>query len=398
MAVRTHEVRLVLGGGPAALDGGAEFPTSVKHTSLDVTTDMLELADPFAFETPFTAAAWAATKPDTRAEVWIDGARILTGLIDDRDRSLGRDGSTIAVVGRDFGGRLVDESAKFFSFEGLSLEDLVLKVVSPWFLEVTFSNAENRNVMRGRGRKALVSKEPAILQGKDIQKHVEPGETRRGVLEYILREARLLGWSTADGTQFVVGLPNYSQAPQWRFFAAKAGSSRWQEVNVKSYRLREGVQERYSKVAACGASQGNSSNYGPNVRRTYAEAKDNPLTADGTGKDFQHRKVLVVPDSDIKSKAKAKARAEREMAFRNGSGREIEIQAAGFGQPFYGGGYWTGDPAIFCTDTMARVEDEEAEEVGDWLVTRVQYLETKRDGQVSTLRMVPQGTELVAAA
>lgn len=368
--------------------------TLAKIKTLDLTMDLLELGDPFTFDVPFTREAWAATRADTAVQIFIDDVRVMTGLIDDRDRAIGKDGSTIAVVGRDRAGRLRDESAPFFLFEGMTLEELATKLVSPWFKGITFSNAENRDLIRGRGRrKARAGVEP-IFSADETEHKVSPGATRAAVLEVFLRKAGLLAWSTADGKTFFIGLPNQTQAPQWNFLIPKPGSSRWLEGNVESAQLRESVGERYSKIAATCTGEGDEDNYGPNVRRFYAEAVngDGP---DGTGEDFQYRKVLVLTDDEIKSAAEAKKRAEEEMRVRDATGRNLDLNCTGFGQALSGNALER--PAIFATDTIARVVDEEIEEQGDWLLTRVNMRQNRDEGQVSALSMVPRGTELRAA-
>lgn len=383
MPAPLHDVRLVV------LDEQDRPKTIDTYTEFDVTSDMLELADQFMFRCPLTRERWELLAPDAEVMLLIDDSRVLTGFIDDRDRSLGRSGSTIEIVGRDRGGRLVDESAPLVTFQGKTLEDLVLAVVEDWFPTVTFSNARNRDLIRGRGRrKAQVGGEPVLNgRGRDLRKKVEPGESRAQVLEYVLEESRLLGWSTADAKEFVVGLPNYSQAPQWQFFVGREGSARWSEINVLDYRRHQTVAERYQKVIACGSSKGSTSDYGSKVTRRRGQAIDDSV--------FRRPKTLIVSDDDIRSAAQAQTRADREMAFRNGQGDALEVDVVGYGQAL--GGAAGAQPAIFAFDTMAHVEDEELGERGDWLVTRVRYHTTKQDGQVSTLSLVPRGTELVPA-
>jgi prophage tail gpP-like protein len=378
-----HLVRVVLDPGGRSITALVE--------SLDVTNDMLELADPFSFTLPFSAEAWAATKPDTEVQVWIDEARILTGYIDDRTRRVSRsEGVSILVEGRDKGGRLIDESAPLQTYAGLGIEDLAREIVAPWFESVSLSNARNRRLIRGpAARKASVSSEPPILTGKDISRKVEPGDSRAAVLLHFLEEAELLAWSSADGNEFIVGRPNYAQAPQWFFLLPRPDGPRAGEVNVEEVDYKESIAERYAMVTVCGAGRGDASNYGAQVTKWTASAYDNPATADGTGGDFQRAKRLRIADNDIKSAAKAKARAERELRLLQAGGRSLDLVAPGYGQS-------PPDRAttIFCCDTMARWEDEELGLREDWFVTRVQFHHSKQGGQATRLALVPKGTEL----
>lgn len=388
MSLREHEVRVVLGSDQL-------FPqTSALCESIDVTCDMLSFADEFALSFPFTRDYWELSKPDSEVQVYIDDVRVLTGFVDVQKRVGSRgEGSSILIQGRDRGGRLVDESAPFVTYGGLGILELATQIVDPWFTTVSLSNARNRALIRGRGRRlAPAAAEPPIFTDRKAQRKVEPGEGRADVLAYFLDQSGLLAWSSADGREFIVGKPNHDQAPQWRFLAASEGSIRAGEANVERFEVTNSVGERYARIQVCGTSQGDSASYGANVTKRTAVVKNNALSLDGTGIDFQHPKSLVIADNDIKSAAQAKVRAEREMKLRDASAREIELTVPGYGQVL--GGDPAARPALYCFDTVARWEDEEADERGDYLVTRARFATDRQGGQWSLLSMVPRGTEL----
>lgn len=382
MSVEHHLVRVVADPEGRALTALVE--------GLNVTSDMLELADPFELEVPLGPELWAALKPDSEVQVWIDETRVLTGFVDERTRHLSKSGgSTIEVHGRDKGGRLVDESAPLGTFAGLTIDDLARKMVSPWFGQVALSNARNRALLAGHVPRA-VAKEPAVLSGRDIVKKVEPGDTRAGVLLHFLAEAELLGWSSADGREFIVGLPNYNQTPLWSFFVGRPGGTRFAEINVEDADYSESVAERYASITVCGSGKGSSSQYGKQVTRWTSTALDNPdAPPDGVGRDFQRPKALRLGNHKLRSADKAKQRAQREMRLRQSQGRELSLTAPGYGQAPPGRA-----SSIFCCDTMARWEDEELDLREDFLVTRVQFVQSKTEGQTSRLALVPKGTEL----
>ena len=370
-----HEVRVVF-------EPIGRSPVAALCERIDLVCDMLELADPFSLELPFTRKLWDACPTDTQVSIHIDDSRVLTGFIDERVKTGSKSrGSTIRLEGRDKGGRLVDESAPLVTFAGLGIEDLAREIVAPWFNTVSLSNARNRALVKGRGRRsAAIAREPAIQSGKDVRRKVDPGETRAQVLLYFLELAGLLAWSTADGREFIVGEPNYSQAPQWRFQVGDEAS------NVEEHDYRESVAERYSSVTVCGSSRGNGQNYAGNIFK-QATIHDN-------GGDFQRPKVLIVSDHDVNSVEKAQDRAIREKELRDARGRALSLTVPGFGQVL--GGVDGERPAIYAFDTVARWEDVEADIRGDFLITRVHFQTDKNGGQWTQLDLVPVGTELRA--
>lgn len=377
-----HTPRISVGGyKPVSLGAVQTF---------DLTTDMLEMADPFSVSMPFHLLLWDAFETDAEVELYIDDNRVLSGFVDRRERLIDKFSSTLTVTGRDRGGRLVDESAPLVNHVNKGVLELAKEMTGDWFESVSLSNAENRRLIGGRGKAlAGVSSEPAIVTGRDIVKKVEPGETRSQVLQSFLEPAGLLAWSSSNGRQFIVGKPNYDQAPQYRFFVAAPGSNRRGETNVMSLKYSEDVSELYQEYRVCGSSRGNRANYGKNVMRHTATV-DGDVSPVGTIL-FRHPKRLIIADDDIKSAKEAKERAERERDLRFSGAFEFEVSVDNWGQAYKG----DGDPVIYAFDKVATLEDEEADTVLDCLITRVQFSESKGAGQRATVSMVPLGTELV---
>lgn len=374
MTLVNHTVSVSFGrGGPLI--------TTEDIKSYQITSDMLTLADAWSFELPMKKSLWKLTALDSEVAVYIDDAQVLSGRVDEREKSEG----SITVSGRDRGGRVVDESAPFTTFDGREIQGLAEEILSPWFTDIRLSNAENRRLVGGRGARRHRGAEPAILVGDAIRHKVMPGETIAEVLLSFLEQADLMAWSTGDGRAFIIGKPNQKQAPAWYFFNAEPGSERAGEANCKLV-YRESVAERYSEITVCGAGKGDSRNYGPRVTKRKA-------TVTAEEGIFAARKRLIITDQDVRSPAEAKARALREQALLEATGRTVEIEAPGHGQadPRIG---W---PAIFRFDTVARIEDEEIDEAGDWFITRAEFSGSK-DTSSTSLLAVPVGTELRSAA
>jgi prophage tail gpP-like protein len=357
-----------------------------------IRTDMLAPADDFDLEIgPVTQELYELVPPDSAIEVFIDGTKILTGFIDERRRVGGRQGSTLQITGRDRGGRLVDESMPLTSFSGMDLESLANVAIGLWFPEVTFSNAANRDLVRGRrGRKASPNSEPAIVFDRSkAPKKVEPGETRWQTLLNWLEPAKLLGWSTAAGDAFVIGLPNYDQEPQFAFFCPKKSSKRASLGNVLDWEIVESVADRYSEITVTGTCRGDATNYSRNLLKNTGVAQ-NGTGLHGTGADFEHSKQLILADDAVKSVSDADDRAEREMAVRDASAEVISVTLPGHGQRHKR----TSEPTLYAFDTVCTFEDEEISLEGRYLIAAVEFRCGRDEAEVSTLTLVPEGTVL----
>lgn len=391
----------------------------------DITNDMLSPADAFSLAVgPTTPELWRALAKDSEVQVFLDDTRILTGFIDRRAGSSSkRTGSSISISGRDRGGRLVDERMPLISFGGLGIADLAKRCADPWIPNVALSNATNRRLISGGGAVGRVSGEPlvdvnlsngqsvtvprsvagakstgnkaqdeAILllsqdaKRAEARRKVRPGESRWQVLAHFLEEAKLLAWSSADGKTLIVGQPNYQQEPTFTFFHPGPGSIRADESNVESLEVVDDCGEMYSKIICLSETH---DDFDDAVTRVSGEAVDGP-GPDGTGKHLQHPKVLIVTDNDVKTRKQAIARAERELAERAAAGHELVITVRGHGQRRAG----AARPTLYAFDLMARVESEEFEIKGDYLITRVRFSCSKEQGPTTELRLVPKGTVL----
>jgi prophage tail gpP-like protein len=358
---------------------------------------MLELADAWSISLAFDRKAWQWAAPDNPIVIECNGRPVVTGLIDESTRRIDKSGGALLEIqGRDRGGRLVDSAAPLLDLTGLGIQDLARELVTAiggfaLFPKVELQNATNRRLMVGGGGRARTSREPAIDTSPDrSDRRVRPGQTRAQILEDWLTQAGLLGWSSADGSTFVVGRPNYDQEPQYELRVPAPGSARRRDGNVLAMSSRETSGDRYSRIIVLGSGAGNARNFGANVqRRGVALQGSNP---DGTGRSFTLPKDLIIVDDDLRSHAAAQARADHEMALRESLAAQITATVRGHSQPVGA----TGARANFAIDTLVRVVDEEIDAPGnprDWLITRVHFT-GGRDGQTSTLTMVPRGTDL----
>lgn len=362
----------------AMTSGGREL---ADWTRYEIVSDMLAWADDFVIAVaPPSLEVWQLAAPGSAVTITVDGTTILTGFIDSRALSGDASGASIAITGRDKGGRLVDESMPVQKLLGLDLAGLGLAVAGEWFSRVELSNAENRALVRGRGTKAPAGAEPVFARRADAPRLVEPGERRVDVLEHYLPRARVLAWSTADGEALVIGRPNRTQAPQYCFHNAGP------QANVVRYELVENLAEMYSEIAVVGAQVGSA-------RHRRGVARDGAGPA-GTGGYFLAPKRLVVASHDITSAEHAQELADRELMRRRAGVHALSLTVQGHGQVYERGA----EATLYAFDTVADVCIREGDLVieGHYLITRVMFRGDPEQGPITELSLVPNDIDLTA--
>ena len=371
---RRHDVRVMV--------DGREISDWIDY---DIQQSLLSPADSFQFTLPFSSEAFELCRTDRRCKVVIDRVVWMDGFIGKRERD--RAAGTIVIAGRDKMGRLVDESAPSVNFQGTTMKSLLEKLAAPWFRTVTFSNARNRRVARGRGHKVRDGRTVYVDQA--VGTRLEPGQLRWAAMQELLEQAGYLAWSSCDGLELVVGQPDYKQEAQYRFFVAAEGSSRSSQTNVKNIRQTDSTDDRYSRILYLGGGAGTDANYGAPTSSRFGEAKNNPSTTEGDGRDFSAPKRLILADRhDLSNRKEAQRRAQREMAKRDMKAHVLVVDHDHHGQ-IVGGDEIT----LFTIDTIAHVTDEETNIDDDYLLVDVR-LRGDRSSETSTLELLPKGIEL----
>ena len=383
--------------------GGRALRTPLSY-SLDV--DLLQPADAFSLTFPLDAQTWHSIALDAEVRISIDGVTVMHGLVDGlRDTGDG----TFTVEGRDRTGRLVDESVPGagLSVANHDLSEVITSLVEPWYQGVTFSNATDRTLRRGRGKKAQASKEPALTHKQRLAtaQRIEAGTSRWEAVERILRPLQLLAWGSADGKTLVLARPQYDQAPQYEFFETLGAS------NVKRMNLSKSIASRYSLLEVSGSGRPPGIPAPPFIptfagqkrpkyvnRNRIGVVRDGP-NEDGTGDDFIHPKRLFVVTEALNI-AEAQIEAERLLARGHAEARQIELAAPGHGQWLDG----ASAPTLYAPDTVARIYKEVETAPGDdtptalvdaaFYCTRVTY-QGSRDDEFTTLAFVPLETLLI---
>lgn len=355
-------------------------------TGYSISDDMLQPAGSFTMRRPFANDAWNALRRDAKIFVLIDGTKILTGIIDKRRKQ--SKSNTLEISGQCLVGRLVKESAPSISYERLSMLEAIKRLASPFFERVTVSDARNRSLRRGKGRRVPAGAEPIVVNLPVPRRgRVHAGMVRWAVIEDIITQAGYIAWGSADGTELFVGKPNQTQAAQ--FLCCNARPNSPNRTTVLDLDYTEDNGDRYSLIAVVGTGAGDAANYGENAARS-SRALDG-FAPDGTGRDFLYPKRLLMPERDFDTNQDARRIAEREMAQRDF--RRTTITAT---MPDHGQLIGASTPTIYTPNTVARVIDEDfVPPLDDTFLVYACTYEADGQTQRTTLEMVPTGTEIV---
>jgi prophage tail gpP-like protein len=392
MATPDHKVSLIVRGREVD-----------NFTTYRITSSLTKPGNPFDISIPFDRDAWDLCTPDSTIQITIDGAPILNGRIDDRD--LSPDGpDVINIVGRDKAGWLAQDCAPGINFSGLGIKDIFAKLVEPLGVRVTFTNDRNRRVMLGRGPKVkghrkrtgagfkgpigvLRTEDSALRLNTRVGTQIEPGQTRWQVMQTLAAQAGYIVFLSGDGTELIVGAPDYDQETQFVLFMPREGSTRGEDATCLGLGIRDSVGDRYSRVIVIGSGTGTDANYGASTASRFGQALNDPSHPEGVGLDFAFAKTLILSRA-VASQAEANELAAREMARRDAMGHVITARCAGHGQIYAGS-----TPTLFAPDTLALVEDERTGTAGIYLITECVY-QSGRTGEETLLTLVKSGSDL----
>ncbi len=388
--------------------------------------DMLSAAD--SFDMTFGVASWypraepepiiqrlrAYAKAFKRVEIFIDGAKQLSGIIDTVHGVGGGAGPSVNITGRDLGGQLEDEyMPTSFNYKGITLLDLLEKAMEKWNISVEVGNEHNRVVVTTKKKahpfneedlgwakkqkwwKHVVGKPvqgyafstetsatevltayEAVVRNRKIDKEVrpKPEDTVWDFVSNLLRTQNLLGWFSADG-HFIVGLPDYDQEPLFhvtnvvRIPGQPMPKQRTTDMNnVEEGEIGEEPGKRYSAVFVFGRQ-------GKDPIR--AEAHDTELEALGVDRPLYHR------DKKVDSLEEAERLAKRLLVESQIRGSSCTYKLTGFGQGDF----------LFAFDTVFDVwDDEPSRWVHDQLFcTKFVQGYDLEQGPLTTVTLQPKG-------
>lgn len=379
MVAPAHEIRIVVNG--AVITG---------WTGYHIESSMLTPADSFELRRGYDLEAWNLLRRDSDIRVDVDGITVLRGFLEKRS-SEAREG-TMTIGGRDRAGRLADEAAPSVHFSGMNLVQAFQRLASPWFGRITLSDARNRRIRVGHGKRVAGGAEPVVTINVRVPRrgNVHPGERRSQVMHEIADRAGLIWWSSADGDEIFLGKPNDEQDPTFTFIRAKPKSSLI--TNVLDLRVDEDDGDRYSVIMCGGVGGATPDDYGNNVTDRRGVVYDNVSNKiDGTGRDFIHPKRMFLPEKQFDSFGDAQRVARNDQIRRDYKRHLVTVESAFHGQRQTAGG----PLALFAFNTVARVIDEVQEIDDTYLIVDCAFSSNRLQGETTTMHMVPTGTEIL---
>lgn len=365
-----------------------------------VDLDMLEPTDAFTATMPLDKETVDRAQLDAPFQLFVEGVPLMTGWLGQSEET---DDGRLIIRGMDKAARLSAESVPGAGMRlgQTTVEGSAKRIIKPWYDTIEFSNATNRRLTRGRGRKSRSGREPSIsaAQRRQIPRRIEAGAKRWEALMSILEPLRLLAWSRGDGKALVIAAPNYSQAPQYSFTEEPARS------NVLTMSRLSSIDDRYSVIEVSGSGRPAgvpappfSPSFPGQKRPRYVSRSRIGIARDTTG-DFQRTKRLFVVDESM-SQNEAQELAERMLGQGLVTAEQIMVTVPDHGQARQG----TSINTLYAFDTIAKVrrlvesapgDDEPAVLVdANYFVTRVNMASSRGQGETTSLTLSPVGAAL----
>lgn len=310
----------------------------------------------------------APVRPGHLSELYINGQKELTGIIDTVRHTVRKRGVALRVGGRDLMGLVIDSCVEAGNWTGV--ENLRLKTLAERLLKKTpFINRKaiiyEENVV---GRLKGGSTTGGFLSDTDMEQpqgQIEPGMTIFDVLKEYSLSRGLLFYCRPDGT-LVFARPPARGAPEYTLTMRRSG----QGNNVLESERLEDYSRRYSSVTVVGQQQGGEHLFGAEAINTGGEQ------ASHHDPSFPfHKPYVTIDNNDAASPAK---RARMIMEKQRHDGTQLQYTAARHSQ----------DGKNWRINAFCRVEDELRGISGDYLIYgRTFELSNEDEGPITRLRL-----------
>ena len=328
-----HEIALVIDG--RAYFGWTELSVEV---SIDAMSGSFNLS--LASRDQTGASEWPIEE-GAACEIQLNDRVLITGWIDNVERSLDPEFRGLRVAGRDRTADLVDCAAIHSpgSWRGRTLSQIATELVAPFGISVT-----------------IIGDEGAPFPRFALQQ----GETVFAAIERMARYRGLAAWSPGDGS-LSIGNPD-----------SGARTGRIAEgANLISGSATRDLSERFSSYLVKGQASGSDSRNGEAAAHVKGEAADPGVK--------RYRPMLVIGEEQADPAALTK-RAAWEAAVRAGRSSPVSVTVPGWltddGAP------WSPGARADCAIPSLRV-------ASDLLVERVKFSRDGQNGSLTELALVP---------
>ncbi len=206
--------------------------------SYDIDSDFLIPADSFTFSLGKSGGVQVLPNfAGKTAVVKINGETILTGIVDNTQHRIAKNGRSYTINGRDKASILLDCSAPITNVQGLSLLDAVKKIVTPLGIKAVQLKAE---------------KNPTLSKVD-----IDVGESAWEAIMRCANSAGLHCWFDPKGV-LIVGGADYAQPPVATLYCVKeSGDAR--KNNFVDATLSYDVSQSYSEVTFLAQKHGTES-------------------------------------------------------------------------------------------------------------------------------------------
>jgi prophage tail gpP-like protein len=357
-----------------------------------------------------------------KIRIFSDDSLQMTGIVDAVPTDSNKNGTTLTITGRDFGGLLTDAAAPMLTYDGLSLSQIAEKLIEPWSAyipSVITDNAANRYMTAGitYRKRTGVSGAPApgtssllgslsaptaapsaaggwqtlrrrspdyrpINQDRQYQRRSKAGDRAWDVIYKLAQEISCHLWFSAAG-ELVLARPLYSQqSPYPKLFLRIDDEGNTTESNCK-ISMDCDIGDRYANYTFIGQGSQSASSIGKVLSdHNYSASDYSPAFWIKEGNVLQSRlakdDVIAVRNVKDTKFTRRLGRTKMEANAVDGYGMTIEV-------PGHRGG---ADGPLWSIDTVVDVE------YGPKKVDGMHYIRGRtfrhgNDGLTTTLNVIP---------
>lgn len=308
------------------------------------------------------------------AEVYVNGTKELTGIVEKTHRRVHKDGVSLSVQGRDLMGLLIDTHCEppWPSINNMKLQnlaELLLKRV-PFINRKTIEYQKNVTG-KIKGKKKSATNYIFSLDAAQKIGQIEPGMTIFDVLRNFALSRGLLFYCKADGT-LVFGRPMAKGEPEFFLTMKRDGKGN----NVISSEVIDDISRRYSRIYVVGQQQGGQSSMFATAINKPSIPKDDPT--------FPFHKPYVCLDNNDNVSPMERARLIIEKQRREG--RQFNYTVGRHSQNNHN---WAINSMCRITDEVQEIDGKSIN--GDYLIYGRTFEMNKSTGPITRLKLGEPG-------